>query len=111
MEDEVNGIALEILKLLKQNVNINKIYLTNVSKDYLYTIDRIFTYYKIPINLEMKYTIFGTKVVKDYLQEEKLDLENNNKITKKLVSILNSLVDLKDDSKEYKELLISKIKN
>lgn len=111
MEDEVNGIALEILKLLKQNVNINKIYLTNVSKDYLYTIDRIFTYYKIPINLEMKYTIFGTKVVKDYLQEEKLDLENNNKITKKLVSILNSLVDLKDDSKEYKELLISKIKS
>ena len=111
MEDEVNGIALEILKLLKQNVNINKIYLTNVSKDYLYTIDRIFTYYKIPINLEMKYTIFGTKVVKDYLQEEKLDLENNNKITKKLVSILNSLIDLKDDSKEYKELLISKIKS
>lgn len=111
MEDEVNGTALEILKLLKQNVNINKIYLTNVSKDYLYTIDRIFTYYKIPINLEMKYTIFGTKVVKDYLQEEKLDLENNNKITKKLVSILNSLIDLKDDSKEYKELLISKIKS
>lgn len=111
MEDEVNGIALEILKLLKQNININKIYLTNVSKDYLYTIDRIFTYYKIPINIEMNYPIFGTKIVKDYLKEEKLDLENNNKITKKLVSILNSLVDLKDDSKEYQELLISKIKS
>lgn len=111
MEDEVNGIALEILKLLKKNININKIYLTNVSKDYLYTIDRIFSYYKIPINLEMKYPIFGTKIVKDYLNEEKLDLDNGNKITKKLVSILNSLVDLKDDSKEYKELLISKIKS
>ncbi len=111
MEDEINGIALEILKLLKKNININKIYLTNVSKDYLYTIDRIFSYYKIPINLEMKYPIFGTKIVKDYLNEEKLDLDNGNKITKKLVSILNSLVDLKDDSKEYKELLISKIKS
>ena len=111
MEEEVNGVAIKILKLLKANVNINKIFLANVSKDYLYTIDRIFTYYKIPINLEIKYPIFGTKVVKDYLKEEKLDLENNNKITKKLVSILNSLIDLKDDSKEYKSLLISKIKS
>ena len=51
MEEEVNGVALQILELLKKNVDINKIYLTNVSKDYLYTIDRIFSYYKIPINI------------------------------------------------------------
>ena len=111
MEEEVNGIALKILKLLNEKVSINKIYLTNVTNDYLYTIDRIFSYYKIPINLNIKYPIFGTKIVKDYLQEEKLDLENSNRITKKLVSILNSLIDLKDESKEYKELLISKIKS
>lgn len=111
MEEEVNGIALKILKLFNEKVSINKIYLTNVTNDYLYTIDRIFSYYKIPINLNIKYPIFGTKIVKDYLQEEKLDLENSNRITKKLVSILNSLIDLKDESKEYKELLISKIKS
>ena len=28
MEEEVNGIALKILLLLNENVNINKIYLT-----------------------------------------------------------------------------------
>ncbi len=111
MEEEVNGIALKILKLLNLKVNINKIYLTNVTNDYIYTIDRIFSYYKIPINLNINYHIFGTKIVKDYLQEEKLDLENSNRITKKLVSILNSLIDIKDESKEYKELLISKIKS
>ena len=110
MEEEVNGVALKILELLKKKIDINKIYLTNVSKDYFYTIERIFSYYKIPINLSMTYPIYGTKIVKDYLTEEKLDLDKNNKITKKLVSILNSLIDLKDDSKEYRELLISKIK-
>ena len=110
MEDEVNGVALEILELLKKKVDLNKIYLTNVSKDYLYTIDRIFSYYNIPINIKINYPIVGTTIVKDYLTEEKLDLENNNRITKKLVSVLNSLIELKNESKEYKELLLSKIK-
>ena len=111
MEEEVNATALEIIELLKKGININKIYLTNIKDDYLYTIRRIFSYYNIPINLSKKYPIMGTDIVKDYLKEEKLDLENTNQVTKKLVSIINSLASLKDDSKEYKELLISKIKN
>ena len=111
MEEEVNATALEIIELLKKGININKIYLTNIKDDYLYTIRRIFSYYNIPINLSKKYPIMGTDIVKDYLKEEKLDLENTNQITKKLVSIINSLASLEDDSKEYKELLISKIKN
>ncbi len=111
MEEEVNATALEIIELLKKGININKIYLTNIKDDYLYTIRRIFSYYNIPINLSKKYPIMGTDIVKDYLKEEKLDLENTNQVTKKLVSIINSLASLQDDSKEYKELLISKIKN
>ncbi len=111
MEEEVNTTALEIIELLKKGININKIYLTNIKDDYLYTIRRIFSYYNIPINLSKKYPIMGTDIVKDYLKEEKLDLENTNQVTKKLVSIINSLASLQDDSKEYKELLISKIKN
>ena len=110
MEEEVNGVALQILELLKKNVDINKIYLTNISKDYFYTIDRIFSYYKIPINLPFQYPIFGTEIVKEYLQNKNIDLEHSNKITKKLVSILNTLVEIEDDSKEYQELLLSKIK-
>ena len=49
MEEEVNGVALKIISLIKKNVDINKIYLTNVTSDYFYTIDRIFSYYHIPI--------------------------------------------------------------
>lgn len=111
MEEEVNGVALKIISLIKKNVDINKIYLTNVTSDYFYTIDRIFSYYHIPINLPRKAPIYGTKIVKDYLKDETLDLEQDNKITKKLVSILNSLVSIKDDSKEYHDLLLSKIKS
>lgn len=111
MEEEVNGVALKIISLIKKNVDINKIYLTNVTSDYFYTIDRIFSYYHIPINLPRKTPIYGTKIVKDYLKDEILDLEQDNKITKKLVSILNSLVSIKDDSKEYHDLLLSKIKS
>lgn len=111
MEEEVNGVALKIISLIKKNVDINKIYLTNVTSDYFYTIDRIFSYYHIPINLPRKTPIYGTKIVKDYLKDEPLNLEQDNKITKKLVSILNSLVSIKDDSKEYHDLLLSKIKS
>ena len=111
MEEEVNGVALKIISLIKKNVDINKIYLTNITSDYFYTIDRIFSYYHIPINLPRKTPIYGTKIVKDYLKDETLDLEQDNKITKKLVSILNSLVSIKDDSKEYHDLLLSKIKS
>ena len=111
MEEEVNATALEIIELLKKGININKIYLTNIKDDYLYTIRRIFSYYNIHIKISKKYPIMGTDIVKDYLKEEKLDLENTNQVTKKLVSIINSLASLQDDSKEYKELLISKIKN
>lgn len=111
MEDEVNGVALEILELLKQGVDIHKIYVTNVSKDYFYTIDRIFSYYKIPINLPVKYPIYGCDIVKEYLKTGEVDLENSNRITKKLVSILNSLVELDDGSSEYRDLLVSNIKS
>lgn len=111
MEDEVNGVALEILELLKRKVDINHIYLTNVTKDYLYTIKRLFSYYKIPINLPMNYSILGTETVKKYLETNKLDMTKNDKITRKLVSVINSLKTIEEDSPEFRTLLLSKLKN
>lgn len=110
MEEEVNGVALEILSLIKQNIDIKNIILTNVSSDYYYTLDRIFSYYHIPLNIPKKYSIFGTDIVKKYLETNEISLDKPNKITKALTSIINSLVELKDDSREYQELLLSKIK-
>ena len=113
LEEEVNHICLTILDLLNKGVDINKIYLTNVSNDYYYTINKLFKYYNIPINLDMNNSIYGTKVVKDYLESNKLDLEDKNKsiINRKLINILSSLSSLDDTSKEYKTILIDKLKS
>lgn len=113
IEEEVNQVCLEIINLLKKGVDINKIYLTNVSSDYLYTIKSLFSFYHIPININFKYSIYSTKVVKDYLNTKELDLENKDKksINKKLINILSDLSFLDEASKEYKILLTDKLKN
>lgn len=113
LEEEVNQVCLEIINLLKTGVDINKIYLTNVSSDYLYTIKSLFSFYHIPININFNYSIYSTKVVKDYLNTKKLDLENKDKksINKKLINILSDLSFLDETSKEYKILLTDKLKN
>ena len=113
LEEEVNYVCLKIIDLLKQGVDINKIYLTNITNDYYYTINKLFNYYKIPINLDTKTSIYSTKVVNDYLTENILDLENKDKIliNRKLVNVLSSLSKLDSSTKEYKNILIDKLKN
>lgn len=113
LETEVNDVCLNIINLLNNGVDINNIYLCNVSNDYLYTIDKLFKYYNIPINLDMNYSIYSTKVVQDYLNTNELDLENtdNLKITRKLVNVLSSLSSLDNESPSYKKILINKLKS
>ena len=113
LEEEVNYVCLKILKLLEEGIDINKIYLTNVSDDYKYTINKLFKYYNIPINLDMNNSIYSTKIVKDYLTTNTLDIENQNKtiINYKLINVLSSLSSLDDKTEEYKEILIDKLKN
>lgn len=113
LEEEVNYVCLKILSLLGTGIDINKISLTNVSNDYYYTLNKLFKYYKIPLNIDFKDSIYTTKIVKDYLETKELDLEDKNKliINQKLVSILSSLSTLEDNTKEYYTLLIDKLKH
>lgn len=108
MEEEVSFVCSEIIKLLNNGVDINKISLCNVSEDYYYTLERLFSYYKIPINIPFKHSIYSTKVVKDYLDTNELDLEDLDKynINKKLI---NNIRDIRDSID--KEILISNLKN
>ena len=108
MEDEVSFVCEKIVELLNSGININKISLCNVSDDYFYTLKRIFGYYKIPINIPFKNSIYSTKVVKDYLDNGILDLDDLNKygINKKLISNISSI----DDSIS-REILINNLKN
>lgn len=114
LEGEVNFVCLKIIELLKSGVDINNIYLTNVSSDYLYTIRKLFSYYNIPVNLNFKDSIYGTKVVQDYLNNGtiNLDYNDNNIINKKLVSILASLSKIeKNNLIVYNKILVDKLKN
>lgn len=113
LEEELNHVALSIISLLKKNIDINKIYLTNVTDEYFYSLKKIFSYYKIPLNLDFKYSIYSTKVVKDFLKTKTLDLENPTKkeINKHLINILATLSSLDSESTEYQKILIDKLKN
>ncbi len=113
IEEEVNYVCLKILELLDNGIDINKIYLTNISNDYYYIIHKLFNYYNIPLNLDTKDSIYSTKVVSDYLKTNELDLEDKNKlpINRKLVNILSSLSSLDETSSEYKTILIDKLKS
>ncbi len=113
LEEEVNYVCLKIIDLLRKGVDINKIYLTNISSDYYYTLNKLFSYYKIPLNIDMKNSIYATKVVSDYLETKTLDLQDQTKniINGKLAGVINSLTRIEDDSIEYKEILIDKLRH
>ncbi len=112
LEEEVNYVCLEIIKLLQNKVPLNKIYLTNVNDDYLYTLKKLFSYYHIPINIDFKDSIYATKAVSTYLKDKTLDLENTSlkAINKKLVNTINSLATLPQETPEYETILLDKLK-
>ena len=51
LEEEVNDVALKILDLIKKGISLNNIFLVNISNEYYYTLNKIFSYYKIPIEI------------------------------------------------------------
>lgn len=113
IEEEVNYVCLKILALLNQGIDINKIFLANISNDYYYILTKIFKYYNIPINLDTKNSIYSTTVVSNYLKTKELNLldKTKNTINRKLINVLSSLSSLDDKTDEYNSLLIDKLKN
>lgn len=92
--DEVTFVATKIRQLL-DSVSINKIFLVNVSSEYENIIRRIFDFYKIPINLNEKKSIFGNVQVKKFIEK----LKNNKNVEESLKDlpkndIYNAIVDV-----------------
>ena len=113
IEGEIEYICIEIRKLLERGIDINKIYLTNVTDEYNYILSKLFSYYNIPINILFKDSIYGTNTVNEFLKSKELDLDDSSKlvINKKLISILEDLVNIDDKDPIYEELLKDKLKN
>ena len=113
IEDEVNFVALKIIELLNNGIDINKISLANVSSDYYYILDKVFSYYNIPINIDFKDSIYNTLTVKEFLNNYEIDLEDKNKsiVNRKLINIVSSLSSIDQSTDIYRKLLIDKLKN
>ncbi len=113
MEDEINFVCCQIIELLNKGVELEKIALCNVSSDYYYTIEKLFSYYHIPVMIPYQNSIYGTKVVSDFLSTGQLDLNDSNKsiINKKLISILGDLSIFDLDDPIYNKIFIDKLKH
>lgn len=109
LEEEVIFVIEKIVELYHQNVPLHHIYLSNVTSEYRYSIKRLFSAYHIPITIDMKESIYGTNIVKEYLKSGNLP-GFTNEVVEKLITVVNSLVDVKT-SKHYREFLIDQLKN
>ncbi len=107
MEEEVSFVCRKICDLLQQGVELQKIFLCNVSEDYYYTIQRVFAYYKIPVSIPFHNSIYGTKVIADYLQDKELPEvnENHSEIITLLKNVLEKLSFIDKDDSYYDILL------
>ena len=104
LEDEIFGTIMLIRYLIDNGVDINKIYLTNISDSDLFLIERSFNLFDIPISLNKKISIYNIKDVKDFVKTNDLSLITNKNILNKVISVLNTIENIKD-SIYYKDIL------
>ena len=113
IEEEVEFIARSISKLINDNVDINKIKLTNVSDDYINIITKIFNFYNLKIdkfnNIPVMSNIIGTtflnnldlgieKAIESISSYDKTDTYN------KIINICNKYIWC-DNEKDLKTLI------
>lgn len=111
LEEEINAIAIEIVKLIRKGISPNKIFLGNVREADYYLLEKIFSYYHIPISIPYKDAIYSSKVVLDYLEGKEIDFSKNTDIIKKLYHVLNQLVEIDLEDEVGKRILIDQLKH
>jgi ATP-dependent helicase/DNAse subunit B len=112
LEDEVNGVASKIAKLITSGVDINNIKLANINSEYFYAFFKVFNLYGIKLNINNSVTLYEVKMVKFFLNKFN-DIKNinlalnevsvnfdladrvNNQIYNALIKIINSIVNIK----------------
>ena len=119
--EEIEFVSSEICSLIKSGVDINNIYLSNVTSEYNYIIKSIFKMYNIPVNLKSEEHIIGTKIVKVFksnyesgieysLEETKkyIKTSNDNDIYKEIINVINSYSFISDE-KEKRDFIFNDI--
>lgn len=123
-EEEISFVASQTAKLIKSGIDINKIKLANVQKDYYFAIKKTFKNFNIPVEIPVNASVEGTLLIKKFKElfesnisntmdnlKEYIKDKNDEKLYKKILSIVNEYVWI-DDYVEVKDLIfydISKI--
>lgn len=123
IEDEVEYIANYICNLIKQGINISKIYLTNLNDEYKKLIKRIFPMFNIPFTLDTSESIYGTFICTKFLElysedilntmeqlKEYVDSKESEDIYNKIINIINKYTFV-DDKNQVLEMIKYDLKN
>ena len=123
IENEVLFVANKITELLKNNISISNIYLTNLNDEYKKLIRKIFPMYNIPYTLKNDSSIFGTFISNKFFENYNVDLsvtldtlkdyinnEESQDIYNKIINIINKYT-FESNKLNVKEMIISDFKN
>ena len=123
IENEVLFIANKIVELLKNNISISNIYITNLNDEYKKLIKKIFPMYNIPYTLKNDESIYGTYISNKFFEyydkdltitieklKEYIETEEAQDIYNKIINLINKYT-FEDDKLKIKEMIISDFKN
>ncbi len=98
IEDEVVYVANSICKLIKDGINISKIFLTNLNDEYRKIIKRLFPMFGIPYTLDSSESIYSTFICTKFFEL----YENDLSIT---MDKLKDFIDTKETEDIYNKII------
>lgn len=123
IEEEVEYLANSICKLVKDGINISKIYLTNLNDEYKKLIKRIFPMFGIPYTLDTTESIYSTFICTKFFElynsdlsitmeqlKEHVDSPSSEDIYNKIISIINKYT-FEEDKTKVIDLIKYDLKN
>ncbi len=111
MEDEISFVCSEIRNLIKKGIDLNHIFLVNVTEEYYYIIKKLFSYYKIPVQIPFRKSLYTTSPISEYLKTGKLPDDTSDEIVHKAIQVFDMFNGYSLDDPVFRELLIDKFKH
>ena len=115
MEAEINYVAKRVAKLIDEGISPEKIKLTNITDDYYNSLNRIFGYYGLKVNIPYQTRLTSYPLVKTFTELYQVnddisailkEIKDGSVIYDELVKVINKYLKYNN-----KELLLYKIEN
>ena len=123
IEEEVEYVANSICKLIKDGINISKIYLTNLDEEYRKIIKRIFPMFGIPYTLNSQESVYSTFICTKFFElynsnlsitmeqlKEYIDSKETEDIYNKIINVINKYTFV-EDKNDVLDLIKYDLKN